>query len=136
MSLRRPWLGELEVVVLETLWAAGSSDAKQVLSAIGRERKTSLSTVQSTLERLCRKNLLKRKKVSHAFIYSPIVTRDGLMTHLIDDVVRSVSDGGADSMLAAIVAIAERADEKNLRRLEKLIAERRVRSAAADGDKT
>lgn len=135
MSLRRPWLGELEVAVLECLWDAGSADAKQVLAAIGRDRKTTLSTVQSTLERLCRKTLLQREKVSHAFIYSPIVTRDGLMTHLIDDVVRSVSDGGSDSMLAAFVDIAERADEKNLRRLEKMIAERR-RSAAAGGEET
>jgi len=125
MSLRRPWLGELEVAVLENIWDAGSSDAKQVHSAIGSIRNTSLNTVQSALERLFRKNLLRREKISHAFVYSAAVTRDGLMSNLIDDVVRSVSNGSSESMLAAFINIAERADENNLLRLERLIAERR-----------
>ncbi len=128
MPLRRPWLGDLEVAVLEHIWGVGSSDVKQAHAAIGRDRKISLNTVQSALERLFRKNLLQRKKVSHAFIYSAAVTRDELMASLIDDVVRSVSNGSSDSMLAAFVDIAERADQDNLLRLEKLIAERRRHS--------
>jgi len=126
MTLRRPWLGELEVGVLEFIWENGSADAKQVHSAIGGIRNISLNTVQSALERLFRKNLLRREKISHAFVYSAAVTRDGLLSNLIGDVVHSVANGSSDSMLAAFVDIAERADEKNLLRLEKLIAERRA----------
>jgi len=136
MSLRRPWLGDLEVAVLENIWSTGSSDAKQVHAAIGCDRKTSLNTVQSALERLFRKNLLQRKKVSHAFVYSAAVTRDGLMINLIDDVVRSVSNGGSDSMLTAFVDIAARADENNLQRLEMLIAERRKYSREQKRDES
>ncbi len=136
MSLRRPWLGDLEVAVLENIWGIGSSDAKQVHAAIGRNRNTSLNTVQSALERLFRKNLLRREKISHAFVYSAAVTRDGLMLNLIDDVVRSVSNGGSDSMLTAFLDIAERADENNLQRLEKLIAERRKQFAKKGEDES
>ncbi len=128
MSLRRPWLGELEVGVLEYIWENGSADAKQVHSDIGGIRNISLNTVQSALERLFRKNLLRREKISHAFVYSAAVTRDGLLSNLIGDVVHSVANGSSDSMLAAFVDIAERADEENLSRLEKLIAERRAHS--------
>ncbi|MFQ5634680.1 MAG: BlaI/MecI/CopY family transcriptional regulator [Gammaproteobacteria bacterium] len=134
MSARRSHtLGDLEMAVLDHLWTVGASNAKAVHGVVGRSRAISVNTIQSTLERLHRKGLLHREKVSHAYVYTTAVTRDALMADLIDDVIRSVSGSNSDAMLAAFVAIAERSDETSLQRLEQLISARRVSSGKRSG---
>jgi predicted transcriptional regulator len=124
-SIARPYLGSLELAVLEELWAQGALDAKTVHRSVGERRGISLNTVQSTLERLFRKGFLLREKVSHAYVYTPAVQRDELMGQLIGEVVETLSDGRPEPMLAAFVDLAVKVDEENLVRLERLIAERR-----------
>ncbi len=127
----RPYLGELELAVLDELWCHGALDAKAMHRAIGTRRGIGLNTVQSTLERLFRKQLLQREKVSHAYVYTPAVQRETLMERLIEDVVETFSSGRSEPMLTAFVDLAARVDEKNLTRLEQLIAKRRAK--AEDG---
>jgi len=126
IPVKRPNLGELEMAVLEHLWGAESGSAKDVHKSIGTQRGISVNTIQSTLERLFRKKLLHREKISHSYVYSPSVQRGELVTQLIDDVVNSLSDGKSDYMLSAFVDLAARTDESNLDRLEALIAEHRA----------
>lgn len=128
-SIARPYLGVLELAVLETLWGHGGRDAKSVHGEIGMRRGITLNTVQSTLERLSRKGLLRREKVSHAYLYTPALQRKELMERLIGDVVETLSGGHPEPMLAAFVDLAARVDEENLARLERLLAERRAQGA-------
>lgn len=125
LPVKRQNLGELEMAVLEHLWGKGSDDVKAVHYSIGIQRNISQNTIQSTLERLFRKDLLGREKISHAYVYSPLVQREELMTQLIDEVVKTLSDGKTDYLLSAFVDYAARADESSLDRLEQLIAQRR-----------
>ena len=127
-SIARPYLGALELAVLEELWARDALDVKTVHRSVGERRGISLNTVQSTLERLFRKGFLLRRKVSHAFLYTPAVQREELMEKLIGEVVETLSDGRPEPMLAAFVDLAAKVDEENLSRLERLIAERRAKS--------
>lgn len=123
--LQRPYLGELEMAVLEYLWSNGELDAKGVHSALGKVRGISHNTIQSTLERLFKKKLLSRKKISHAYVYQAAVARDELMGRMINDVVNTISKDNTDGMLAAFVDIAARTDDAHLDRLEQLINEYR-----------
>lgn len=128
-ALNLPALGELEKAVLEDLWENGASDVKAVNLRVGTSRGISLNTVQSTLERLFRKALLSREKISHAYVYSPCVAREELMGAMIADLVGSLGQAKSGSLLSAFVDFAVRADQSNLDRLEQLIAERRARQA-------
>lgn len=110
---------------MEHLWSTGAHSAKGVHHSLGRRRGITVNTIQSTLERLYRKKLATRGKVSHAYVYSPALTREQLMGRLIGDVISSVSGSGAEQMLSAFVDFAVRADKTHLNRLERLIAERR-----------
>ena len=127
-NISRPYLGELEIAVLEELWAHGPLDAKATHRIVGARRGIGLNTIQSTLERLFRKQLLRREKVSHAYVYTAAVQREELMERLIGEVVETFSSGHSEPMLTAFVDLAARADDQNLSRLEELIAERRARS--------
>lgn len=129
-SIKRPYLGELEMAVLEHLWSRGELDAKGVYSALGKTRGISHNTIQSTLERLFKKKLLARQKISHAYVYRAVINRDELMSRLINDVVQTLSKANTDGMLAAFVDIAARTDEAHLDRLEQLINEYRSNRAA------
>jgi len=134
LPVKRQNLGELEMAVLEHLWTTESGDAKGVYKRIGTQRGISLNTIQSTLERLFRKQLLSREKISHSYVYSPSVQRGELMSQLIDDVVKTLSDGKTDYLLSAFIDYAARSDESSLDRLEELIAQRRA-DESSDKDK-
>lgn len=129
-----PALGDLEKAVLDDLWVHPCGDAKAVHARVGMARGISLNTVQSTLERLFRKTLLSREKISHAYVYTARVQRDELMGAMIADVVGSLGKIQTGSMLSAFVDFAVRTDHSNLARLEELIAARRA-SQEAPGEK-
>lgn len=121
-----PPLGDLEIAVLEDIWQFGPSDVKKVHARVGCSRSISLNTVQSTLERLFRKELLQREKISHAYEYSAGVSRQELVSKLVESTVRRVSGPQPDVLLSAFVDLAARADDDQLNRLEELIARRRA----------
>lgn len=121
-----PLLGELEIQVLEYLWQYHQASVKRVYEDIGVARGVSLNTIQSTLDRLFRKNLLSRSKQSREFIYAPRVSRETLMASLIQDVFgRFNSDG--QSSVAAIVHATETLDEASLAALELEIQRRKTK---------
>lgn len=120
-----PALGDLELAVLDVLWQGGSADAKTVHAAIGASRGIGLNTVQSTLERLFRKALLSRQKVSHAYQYRAEVSRNALVGRLVESAVQRVAAGDGDGLIAAFVDLASRADTAQLERMAQLISRRR-----------
>ncbi len=121
-----PPLGDLEIAALEDIWRFGTSDAKTVYSRVGRSRAITLNTVQSALERLFRKQILHREKVSHAYEYSAKLTRQELIGQLVESTVRRVAGPQSDVLISAFADLAARADDDQLTRLEEMIARRRT----------
>lgn len=118
-------LGELELRVLEILWQQPHLDARQVREALGVLRVPSLSTVQSTLERLYRKTYVDRLKQGHAYTYHASVTRSGLLGRILGDVIQLLHDGKMETILSSFVHAAVDLDDKSLDSLEMLIREKR-----------
>ena len=88
--------------------------------------------VSMKLERLHRKGLVSREKLSHAYRYRATLTQEELAAKRIVDVAggsRALAEVG---LLAAFVDLVADEDEESLDRLEALIAEKRARKA---GDK-
>lgn len=120
-------LGDLERAVMDHLWSAGPRDVKGCHHAVGTRRRITLNTVQSTMERLFRKGLLRRDKVSHAYVYEAALSREAFGAQLAREVVAAaVGSAAPASLLAAFVDLADRAGEDTLARMEQLIAARRA----------
>lgn len=120
-----PRLGELESAVLEHLWRSGEADVAEVHGAVGRRRGITANTVGSALERLHRKGLVDREKVSHAYRYRASLDRETFAARRMLEAAggaRTLADSG---LLAAFVDLVADEDEATLERLERLIAERR-----------
>lgn len=120
-------LGELELRVLELLWRHPGLDAKQVRSDLSGQRTPSLSTIQSTLERLFRKNYVERVKQGHAYAYFATVTRGKLLGRMLGDVIQILHDGSMETILSSFVNAAAEMDESSLDALEQMIQQRRER---------
>jgi predicted transcriptional regulator len=120
-----PRLGELELAVLEHLWSAKEADVAATHAAVGKRRGITPNTVGSALERLFKKGLLRRRKVSHAFRYTPALDRDELAARRLLEAAGGFAALTRAGLLSAFVDLVADVDEEALDRLEALIAEKR-----------
>src|ERR1700729_4300585 len=65
-------LGPLETSVMNVIWSRGESSVHDVVESL--EQDLAYTTIMTTLGRLFKKGLLKRKKENRAFMYSPMLS--------------------------------------------------------------
>jgi predicted transcriptional regulator len=92
---------------------------------LSKQRDSSVNTVQSALERLFKKGLLRREKQGHAYLYFAQIERGDLIAKLIDSVASDFVSKGESSMVAAFSSVSSEMDEAQLDQLEKLIERQR-----------
>lgn len=127
-KIRIAKLGELELAVLERLWTVGEMDVLEAHAAIGARRGISPNTVGSTLERLHRKRLATRKKVSHAYRYRPAVSREEFQAQRLVQAAGGLRELKNAGLLAAFVDLVADADIDALGKLERLVRRKRRES--------
>ncbi|WP_016955811.1 BlaI/MecI/CopY family transcriptional regulator [Catenovulum sp. SX2] len=107
-----PALGAREIQVLKLFWATKSANAQQIFEAVGQDD-TSLSTIQSTLERLYRKELLSREKVGRSYLYSAKISQQQVVHQLLNDISQEISDGNLAPMISGFMDfIAEQENQQ------------------------
>jgi predicted transcriptional regulator len=116
-----PRLGELELAVLEYLWVEADADVHEAHAAVGKRRGISPNTVGSALERLYKKGLLLREKVSHAYRYRAAIDHETFRARKVVEAAGGVRALGKSSLLAAFVDLVADSDEAALVELERLI---------------
>lgn len=119
-----PQLGELELTLLKALWSTPDQSASNLQQALPATHACSLSTVQSTLERLYRKSLVERDKRGHAFLYRARLGRAELLGKLLGGVIRQLHTGSLEPILSSFVDFADRFDDHTLERLDELVQQR------------
>jgi predicted transcriptional regulator len=113
-----PEIGRLELDILKQFWSAAAElDARMVLERLSG-RTISLSTVQATLERLHRKGLLSREKVSRAYLYRTAVSREQLISMLIGDVARRLAENELEPVISGFIDFVGETDPAQLDQLE------------------
>lgn len=119
-------LGELEKSVLQYFWDYASADAKEVHAYFSLKRGGSLNTIQSTLDRLYKKGLLKREKLSYAYIYRKALDKDAFIGKLVADVTKEFFDHSENALHAAFTSLSSNLTNEELEKLEALIDSRRT----------
>lgn len=99
---RLPDLGTRELAVLDVLWRHNAITSQDVLSELGDES-LSLSTVQSTLERLHRKEIVSRAKQGRAYRYRARLSRENIISRLMHDIADNLADGDAAPMVSGFL---------------------------------
>lgn len=101
-----PVLGGRELEVLKILWQNDDVSAQEVQQQIGDEA-ISLSTLQSTLERLYRKQLVSRIKTGRYYRYNAAVSRSVIISQLLGDIAERISDGEMAPMISGFMSFID-----------------------------
>lgn len=116
-------LGELELQVMELLWKEGEMTVRQLWSKqeFGQRAYT---TMMTTMDRLYRKGLLRRKTEKNAYCYWPTQDRASYWQSVSQELMLELMKIGGAPTLTAFVDAARDQDEENLTRLETMIRQR------------
>lgn len=126
---RAPDLGPRELDVLDRLWSGEHLTSAEIAARLGPESVT-LSTVQSTLERLHRKGIVARDKAGRAFRYRVLLTRSQLIGLMLRDLAEDLGDGDPALLISGFVEFAAGDDPAIRKELTRLLA------SDSDGERT
>jgi predicted transcriptional regulator len=118
-------LGDLEERVMELLWEEHPLSVRAACERLRSDH--AYTTIMTTMDRLFKKRLLRRKKDGNAFIYEPAMDRAEYQKRVVEAALAPLLEPGAAPVLAAFVEVAADLDEKHLAQLERLIASHRRR---------
>lgn len=120
MARKRDELSEAEQEVLKTLWELGRGTVREVCEALQRDgRRRVYTTVLTFLGRLEAKGYVASNKEEFAHVFSPIVSREALLSQRLTRLVDEVCEGTATPVVQALVRgkHLSRDDIDQLRRL-------------------
>lgn len=119
-------LGQLERDVMTEIWRNQEMSVRQVTEAFGD--RVVYTTVMTTLDRLYKKGLLKRRKMGRAFLYSPCFSPEELERGVAADVMNnllSTENESIEPILACMVDAVSDRDRHLLDELERLVRQKR-----------
>ena len=100
---RRATLSRLELRILEVLWARGACSVREVHEALPAKGRPALTTVQTMIYRLEKKQALRCvKRIGNANIFDAVISRDQAHTTLVEELL-SLFDGHAKPVMARLV---------------------------------
>ncbi len=98
-------LGDLERSVMERLWASSTPQSvREVHLALTRDRELAYTTVMTVLDRLAKKELVRRERDGRAYRYLPAQSRE----QLVADVMHTALDSEPADRTASLVAFVSR----------------------------
>ena len=130
----RPRLGDLERAVMEHLWTDEPTHpdgvtVREVHDAIGVERGLAYTTLMTVLDRLAKKELVKRERDGRAWRYTAAATRHELTSETLHHTLGDLA--GAERRTALLHFLDESTPEE-IDELKAALAELEARTTAPD----
>ena len=116
-----PELGELELKVMQLVWAHAPISAELVRERLDRRLKE--STVRTVLRRLEEKGYLAHEADGRTFVYRALDARQNVAVRAVKGIIDRFCGGSAEQLLIGLVDHSV-LDKKQLERLTRKIAER------------
>jgi BlaI family transcriptional regulator, penicillinase repressor len=125
----QPKLTQLELRILEALWAQGKASIREIQEAFPPPR-PAYTTIQTTVYRLEGKKAVRRvRKIGNAHIFEPTVARDAARLRFLDEIL-SLFGGRALPMMSQL-AEAGKLSLEDVRELEKTLRKLDARKKTA-----
>lgn len=86
----RQVLGDLEAEIMELVWARPAEQGttvRDVFEVLYERRHLAYTTVQSTMNRLAKKRMLRAKTEEHAHVYFPVLTQEEFVSRIMGRVL-------------------------------------------------
>jgi predicted transcriptional regulator len=117
-------LGELESVLMEWMWGRGEASVPEARAECVPH--LAHTTVLTTMIRLYKKGLLKRRQAGRAHIYATALTKEEYQRHVMHYLLEMVLGENSGAVLSHFVN-AVSVDEEMLERLDQLVKAKRRR---------
>lgn len=125
MAELQPIQGELQVQIMSVLWRLEHGTVEQVRSALPGRYRGAYTTVQTVLNRLAERGMLKRVKERNTCIYSPRITEAEYLSRSIEQTLAGASSEARTVALAQLVGNLEPDQLSQLQKVAKQIDRRR-----------
>ena len=113
-----PIQGELQAKIMKVIWAGdGPLSVEQVREALPKASRGAYNTVQTVLNRLAERGLLRRKRVGKAIRYSAVLSEAEYLTGSLSRSLAAASEPARRAALANLVGDLEAGELDELRRL-------------------
>jgi len=120
-------LGDLQLRILKVLWDQQVASVAEVHQAVGGDAGLAYTTVATMLRKMEARGLVKHHSEGRRYIYRAAVEPDAVSRSMVSDVLERLFEGSLSDMMSHLLATREVSREE-LRRLERLIAERKKQS--------
>jgi len=118
-------LGKLETELMERAWTHEEISVRDLHQEM--DGRLAYTTLMTTLDRLHKKGLLRRRKVGRAFIYSPVLTeqqyQESLTQHIFGMVLNDPRHSNA--VLSRFVEAVSETDGEMLEQLDEIVKAKR-----------
>jgi predicted transcriptional regulator len=126
-------LGELQLAIMRTLWAAGEATVADVHTALHRERGLALTTIATMLRKMEDKGVVAHRVDGRQFVYRPTVGERDVHRSMVSDLVSRLFDGDASALVTHLVREGE-IDPDELDELKRRIDRRRAEAGERSDD--
>jgi predicted transcriptional regulator len=119
-------LGALERDVMRLVWERRELSVREACACLDAD--VAYTTIMTTMDRLYKKGLLTRRKVSRAFVYRPAASREEVEGAVASDLVEHLFERSASEplpILSRLVDVVTERDRALLDDLERLVREKR-----------
>jgi predicted transcriptional regulator len=116
-------LGELELRILNVLWAQGPATVRQVLEALRVQPRPAYTTVLTMMRLMHEKGYLDRREQGRAHVYQARLREAPTKRNLLRQLVDSAFRGSAEAVVVRLLE-DEKLSPEELNRVRKLIAEK------------
>jgi predicted transcriptional regulator len=114
-------LGNLEREVMEHVWSVGEPvTVREVHEALARRRDLAYTTVMTVLDRLAKKDIVRRVRDGRAYRYAAVAGRDQLVADLIREALDDAGSGAVRT--AALVKFVDQATPEEAAALREALA--------------
>lgn len=128
MTGMTPISGELQAQIMAVLWRTGEGTVEQVRTGLPPRYQGAYTTVQTVLNRLAERGLLKRDKQGKGFVYRPRISESDYVARSIERTLAGASAQARQTALAQLLGGIDGGEFTDLQRLAGEIEEKRKRS--------
>ena len=110
---------------MAALWRIGSGTVDDVRTALPARYRSAYNTVQTVLNRLSERGLLRRDRRGAAYVYKPIMSEAEYLTRSIRRSLAGASSDARETALAQLIGSLDESELAALRKRAKEVARRR-----------
>ncbi len=120
-------LGDLQLRIMQALWARGEATVADVLAALGGRIPLAYTTIATMLRKMETRGLVGHHAEGRSFVYRAVVAEESVTRGMAEHVLDRLFEGSLAEMVSHLLTHRE-ISRAELARLEKLIAERKRQS--------